>query len=296
MSIKPTYLLIDHKLFEVVLWIACPFWSLGFIKGLVFDARDTMIILDGTNAVVASSILVLWKYSKFRPQYLINFYCSFWVAMFILYWKNMGGIDGPFSYSFFTLMIFFVGVLKNRMRIILVTTLILVNIILVFHGDTISFLTVEPDSSRIINPIALDYLLNAVLIAFLVTFLKENYDLARNKINDRNTKLDELHDQLIEKKERLIVQEDVIKKMQSNLEVLIRDRTQEHELKNRDLEGYAYHNAHMIRGPLTNILALTKMIEENEGSGKVNKGEIKKIQESALALDEVIKKVNNVLK
>jgi len=287
---------IGPVLFHIVLWVAVPFWGLAVVKGLLFNGPGEILALDGISFSVSFLILILWKSEKVRRQYLTNFYTLFWVGMFGFYWKYMDGLDGPFSYVFFTLMIFFVGVLENKARMIMVSLLVIVNVFLAMYGERFPLTEVAVRSTELINPMALNYIFNSIVIAVLVAYLKINFDIGRVFIHKRNLKLDHLNIELDEKRQTLISQKDMIIKIQNNLELLIKDRVQEQELRNQQLQAYAYHNTHLVRGPLTNILALVELMKYEELPEGVTHQKLDEIKRYANELDMVINKINVVLK
>ncbi len=283
-------------LFQIVLWLSIPYWGLGMVKGVVFDGAIEILILDSISFLLSVLVFVLWRWKWVRQDLLVNVYAGIWIVMFAFYWKYMDGLDGPFSYAFFTLMIFFVGVLENKFRMVFVSLLVFVNIFLTLYGEFFPFTVLAERNEALINPMAVNYIFNAIVIGMLVGYLKYNFDNGREGIRLKNIKLDQLNLELEEKRQALISQKEIIVKIQNNLETLIKDRIQEHELRNVQLQDYAYHNTHIVRGPLTNVMAVVDLMKQNHQSGKITIKHLNEIEKYSNDLDKVINKINLVLK
>lgn len=81
------------------------------------------------------------------------------------------------------------------------------------------------------------------------------------------------------------------------IENVLKKQTEELELNNKELEQFAYLAAHDLKAPITNLQALTKLIDES-GGGFTNKGNniaYDKLKEVILRMDNTIGILNEVI-
>ncbi|MEQ9168240.1 MAG: histidine kinase dimerization/phospho-acceptor domain-containing protein [Fulvivirga sp.] len=83
--------------------------------------------------------------------------------------------------------------------------------------------------------------------------------------------------------------------MNTLLEQKVNERTKELLLKNKKLEDYAHYNSHNIRGPLARILGLIHLWETQSIQQSEKEEMLSRIEESAKELDEMVRKVNQML-
>ena len=279
----------DRNLFRVLILFSIPFWFLAAVKGVLFDSNITVIVLDVMNALMALLLLILHRRSV-KQNVLRVLYSIYWCPVFILYLVNTGGIDGPFSYAFFPIMILTVILVENPYRSIVVAFLTISTVVVALEASFVKDIIVPTHNAF---PLAFEYLFVAYMIAVLTGLMKYHYDRGRVRMMIKNEEMKSVNIELDEKRKELIDQKNLIMNIQDNLGVLIKDRTQEQELKRRQLEEYAYDNAHIVRGPLTNIIGLVNLLEKELKAENI---EFEKIKTSANQLDFQIKRINQILK
>lgn len=268
------------------------FWFLGMIKGWWFSGDQSILILDTISFVIA--VMILFALNRgIRPDVLANLYCLSWLPMFILYWKYYNGIEGSMTYVFFTVLVIFLGLLQGRARMFMTIGFSLINLMLTLDAEAEILLTIAP-SENLINPLSLNYLVNSIMVAAIVVFIKVQFDNERKNIEIQNQYLDRINDELSLKNEMLSNQQLQIKAIQNNLEELVHERTVELENRNKELEAYAYDNAHVVRRPLSNILSLLEILNQENLEG-ASKSQIMEIKKKASDLDEVVQKINMIL-
>lgn len=99
---------------------------------------------------------------------------------------------------------------------------------------------------------------------------------------------------LEEKNADLAIQKQHIEYFNKNLESLVDERTAEFRHRNKQLERYAFINAHEVRAPLARILGLMHLHELDIKEQEQTKI-FSRMQESAKELDEVVKNMNVTL-
>lgn len=77
------------------------------------------------------------------------------------------------------------------------------------------------------------------------------------------------------------------------IEAMNKAELQEKKIKgqNKNLQDIAFMNAHILRSPLTNILALTQLIDTKKITDEHNKEMIEYLQQSAQQMDDAIKEI-----
>ncbi len=276
------------RLFRILVVFSIPYWFAAVAKGLIFESPVSVVVLDACNFIVPIVLFLLDRRGVgFRRLALM--YAIAWTILLFFYLIYMGGIDGPYTYVFFPLMMFTVVLLENPAKILVVFCQVAV-VSVVAMGWLEGYIVIQDNYS--VTPVILDYLLSIGLFALIVGYVKRNYDRSRYDLMKRNAQMREVNEQLEVKRKQLIDQKNLIVSIQNNLEVLIKDRTQEQELRHKQLEEYAYDNAHIVRGPLTNIMGLVDILESEEYSKK----ELEIVKKSAQDLDAQIKRINQILK
>ena len=282
----------EHRLFRLVLLVSMPFWLTGVIWGAIIGSEIVIIVLETVFFFIAI-ITFIGLEKKFDADILIKIFCLSWLIGFVFCWRVLGGMDGPFSYSYFVILVLYVGLLRGYVRYAF--SIVLCGVCLILTFDRTSQIIFEIDVFDGHLLLALDYLLNSILIAALVVFIKMNFDKEQREIQAHNNDLQELSDEMRLKHGLLVQQEFEIKKLQSNLSKIVEERTQELQNKNDQLEDYAYKNAHIVRAPLSNILGLINILKENENSGVLDEKLLMEIDELSQSLDLVVGKINTIL-
>lgn len=225
----------------------------------------------------------------------MGIYCLSWLPLFVLFWKYNGGMDGSFSYAYFSILVIFLGLLKTKLRLFMVLVLCLTNIILTLDANSEILITIS-FSDGIMQSIAFDYFFHSLVVAAIVVFIKVSFDKEREKIETHNMNLDRINEELSMKNEQLTNQRHQIKRIQNNLEEMVHEHTVELENKNQALQEYAYDNAHIVRRPLSNILSLLDILNVDTTERNSSQAQLKMIKKNANQLDEVVLKINTILK
>lgn len=109
----------------------------------------------------------------------------------------------------------------------------------------------------------------------------------------QNEEIKKLYQTVQQQNNELTEKSGEIKRMNDNLEMLVRNRTHELEQRNQKLVEYGFINSHLLRAPLTRVLGLSDLIsrsvtpQENEM--------LIHLMNSAHELDKVIARINDTL-
>lgn len=129
---------------------------------------------------------------------------------------------------------------------------------------------------------------------FFARSVSEVFDMVRHAVERRIFQEEiKIQKEEIEKQNRLLRQQkQEILNINQHLEQLISERTQQLEIQNQQLAEYAFVNAHLLRGPVCNILGIVQILEmpENQTPEQM-KIWIPLLRQSTRRLDEIIQKI-----
>jgi tetratricopeptide (TPR) repeat protein len=138
-----------------------------------------------------------------------------------------------------------------------------------------------------------------LILSLILTYTAYRYYQTRKKSIDllqaKNNEILLQSKQLQEQSEQLKEANQEVVQMNESLEELVKLRTQKMHSQNEKLREYTFSNAHLVRAPLANILGLTALLKENNLTPDERKELNSKILTSAEELDQVVRKVNDVL-
>jgi tetratricopeptide (TPR) repeat protein len=86
-----------------------------------------------------------------------------------------------------------------------------------------------------------------------------------------------------------------LSEMNTILEMRVKVRTQQLEEQNKQLEEYAFINSHKLRGPLSSILGLVYLFENQMVTSIEYSDTLEKLKKASIDLDCVIRNINKVL-
>jgi signal transduction histidine kinase len=117
---------------------------------------------------------------------------------------------------------------------------------------------------------------------------------SRRTIKVLNEELSEKHSEVMAQTEELKASHDEVEAMNSNLEGLVRERSEKVLQQNEKLKEYAYFNSHSVRGPLARILGLVNVFSrELENESMTHYSEM--LRQAGEDLDGSIKEINKIL-
>lgn len=277
------------KLLKVILLLSVAWSGIGVIRSSIWEGSFEIMVLDGC---VLLSSLVLWFGLKrgWHIDGIINWYGVLCLLGFIAYWKYLSGFDGPMTYIYFSFVIIFSGLMKASPRLLFVGLLTVVCIVLTLDRNSQALMVIRPGVFT--YPVYIDYLFNVCIVLAGIYFIKSNFDRDRKEQQKNSEKLQAINDELDVKHELLLHQQRQIEEIHSNLENMVSDSTTELVIKHQRLSTHAYDNAHIVRGPLSNIMALAGMLDHEQ---LINQKMLNDIKNGADDLDRVIQKINDVL-
>lgn len=138
--------------------------------------------------------------------------------------------------------------------------------------------------------LSIDFIAIALIITVYLIYIKDRLITYRARITHRHQQLQHLAARLQEQNESLRHKQEETQTINDNLENIVEERIKAIEEKNRELEEYAFINAHLLRGPICSMLGVINLMEL-EGSGD----KVRLLKEKAMKIDRIIKRVNDMM-
>jgi myosin heavy subunit len=119
-------------------------------------------------------------------------------------------------------------------------------------------------------------------------FFKYSFDSDRKELVSKNKELERLNKELTQQTDQLQETNSEIQAIKDNLQEKVIARTKKLEEENKKLLEYSFINAHLVRAPMANIIGITDLNPDDP--------KFEKIKEGIAEMDEVVRKIANVLK
>jgi len=140
---------------------------------------------------------------------------------------------------------------------------------------------------RLIN----GFIIGALVLLVVISFLLYRHMREKQRLN---TRLLENQKQIMAQAAELRSYNLKIKEINSNLEAIVEERTNEIKKQNLKLMEYAYFNAHQIRGPLARILGLINLMTRDFPNDPYDKYK-QMMAEAGSDLDKAVKEIKELL-
>lgn len=270
----------EDSIFLIALAVATPYFGINIAFDFWYRSQIEYLFLDIGLLIICSVFLYLQRYPHLRPR-LMNIFCGLIIIAFVYYWMTSAGIKGGGAYIFPVLSVLVIFISRGIYRHIFLSILIL--LIFVLTSDLM------PVSGAIMYlNLLFEFFLNLIILGLLLIVFKLALDRERLDIEKQNQQNDDLNKQLTIKSAELEDYNKEIKLIQQNLEILVDRRTEElHSENKKDLE-YSFINAHLVRAPIANILAIIQHLQKDNP-------ELKELETNALALDSTVRKIGKIL-
>lgn len=126
----------------------------------------------------------------------------------------------------------------------------------------------------------------AASAVFMIVLIRTRYNLTVREIKARLA--------LKASNEEIQSQAEEIKGINDNLELLVKERTEELEKKNIALEEYAFINAHKLRSPVASILGLIHLMQKVELNDEAQKV-LDHLKDSTEKLDSIVNSITKAI-
>lgn len=138
------------------------------------------------------------------------------------------------------------------------------------------------------------FVLAYAVIRYRESQLIEDKIILERKVEERTLEIQRKTEEIQAQNEEIMAQAEEIKGINENLEMIVNQRTQELERKNKALEEYAFINAHKLRSPVASILGLVNLISKTEIDDEA-RVITKHLQQSASELDEIVRSITQAI-
>jgi len=249
----------------------------------------TSVLINIILAVFLLLLLVLVRLEKSINLVALLLHILVLPAL-IYFWYFNGGIHGLVPFILCAYFGFIIATTNGLPKLISLGLYIIALIIMLYFPMV--FGPLKTDNLNLDSK-PIDYFVIALVITFFTIYLKDKYLFYRKQIALRNDQLQRVALKLVNQNVELHKQREEIKSINENLEGLIIEHTKGIEIKNKELSEYAYINAHLVRAPLSRIMGLATLMESDPNS--YNPQEIQRIKALANEMDNVVRKINEVL-
>lgn len=275
---------LEKKILQYGLSIACIYQVYQIVNGLISDA-PTVTINIGIGIFF---LLSLWASIRLSNITWVAFSVHLIMLPILTYfWSGFGGLAGIVPLILFI----YVSMIAGTMHGILLIGM------LALYAAVFAFLTIFPhvaglslyDTSKI-EPIqvTIDFFVIALILTAFLVFLKNQLVSFRERITHRHHQLQHLAGMLEEQNQKLRVRQEETLSINENMESIVEERVRGIEEKNRQLEEYAFINAHLLRAPLCRILGIIDLMEKEQSGDN-----LAVVKEKAKAIDHIIRRIND---
>jgi len=132
------------------------------------------------------------------------------------------------------------------------------------------------------------------LMKFRERKLLEDKLVLEAKVEERTKEIQAKTEEIQAQNEEILAQAEEIQGINENLEMLVKQRTEELEKKNKALEEYAFINAHKLRSPVASILGLLNLLSkcDPQEDTRIIRNHL---QQSADNLDAVVRSITKAI-
>jgi signal transduction histidine kinase len=141
--------------------------------------------------------------------------------------------------------------------------------------------------------VAITYSILYFILTFATGILKRAYDKIYQSLRASHMELHQKASEMASQNEVLVQTQENLNALNSDLELIISERTAKIQAQNEILLKYSYTNAHDLRGPVARLLGLASVyrLEGNQNGEFI----IAKMEDQAKEIDAVVKKINTDL-
>lgn len=274
---------IEIRLFKKSLIVSIVQFILLMIHELYYDYSRPILGLILCGIIAFCFIFYLSEKKSLIPA-LMLIYLLFYHFLLTLGWYFNNGFGLGLVLLFMVIMTIGIVISPKEYRI-LYLSFVAVNLaaILVFETIYTDFY-IETISNKLATrqTKAVFVTLSFSLVAYIVNYLKDQYDDAIFKIEVQKS---EIQAQNVE-----------IQKYNTDLELLIEQRTAHIEAQKAKLLQYAFFNSHKVRAPLANIKGLVILLKGKDISEKEKNELITLLDKESDRMDDEIKYIQSITK
>lgn len=284
----------EHKIEKSLL-------QFGLILGIGYQLYQSLfdaIAVPGStatsiNIIITIFLILLLLLLRFRNSTNVVAVLLHMLLLpaFAYFWYYNGGVNGIVPYILCAYVGFIIATTNGPWLWVSGTTYCALLLVFVFQPQLLaSFDTSELN----LGSKPLDYLIIGFIITLFTVYMKNTYLHYRRQVALKNQQLVELGRRLVQLNSELRSHQEEITVFNENLESMIVEQTKNIEAKHRELAEYAFINAHLVRGPLSRIMGILYLMEEDRDT--YNKENVHRLKTIANNLDGVVRQINDVLR
>lgn len=270
---------LEILLFRAVLLITIPYFTSSIIYDLTSSKNNIFLFIDLGLLGICLMMIALSLKANYN-RLLINIFCFLMLTGFTFYWMNSQGLEGGGAYVFPVVSVLIILITNGLATIIY--SIILV-ILVIFLPTELVPIAGETTYSGLL----FDFILNLFMFSLLIMVFKRSLDKERKMLELQQVEIQDLNNKLSLKSTELELYNRDIDSIRKNLEMVAQRHGNTIEKENERIIEYAFINAHLVRAPLTNIIGLSQLKQENP--------HIRRINERAIQLDQVLHEISNIL-
>lgn len=274
------------------LLIASCYEGVQVLRDLLTQAPQKNIIINSLVLVLLISLLLAARKRKdtFLLAALMHLIL---LPVFVYFWVSYNGVDGSVPYFFFLYLPVIIFTLHGALRFLFLGLYALMISYLLAFPELFNVQTFDLTSREEIIALSIDCFFSALLLSVFFVRVKRRFEKYRAQVKMRNVELKELQSSIISQNTLIEEQKAKVEQLNSDLYMLVQQRTTEVQSRNKMLAEYAFINAHVLRGPLSRVMGLLNLMLLEERTSDPEK--VKQVQNAAEEMDLIIRKINDVL-
>ncbi len=265
-----------------------------FTANAAIHQQTSLLIFD----IVSSFILFLFYYlAKYKDKYKQLIFPSLiaMIALTDISWFMSGGYRGPSTLFLFMVLIIGIIISNPKYRYIY-TILVIINTLSLFilEYQNPSLAKKIPFKTDIVGQ-GLILFVCLVVIAIIITYLKQSYDRDRDRVQQMNI-------QLSEKQAEIELKNKVLEAHAENLKTEVKLHTQKLANLNADLreqntslEQFTYILSHNIKSPISQLKGLFDLLPPNLSKDKAVIEILERMKDSTYKLGDVIQDLSKII-
>lgn len=244
---------LEVRLFRMSLYVCLMAASALLFHEVILDFNYADILFESLAILFSITFLVLMKKTN-THEYLIPAFISLIFMLLNFSWFLNKGLGIGLALDFLVLHVMAIIIISPRL-IKMYLALFTINILILFgveffHPDffyiSMQYRIAPVTSKTVVISIAY------TIVTWLVLYLKSQYNLTLQEV--------------LKQKGEIESQNELIHIHNNSLEKLVEKRTSHIKLQNERLLQYAFFNSHKVRAPLSNILGLVYILQQNADS------------------------------
>jgi signal transduction histidine kinase len=272
----------------------------GLILGIGYQLYQSLfdaIVVPGStatsvNIIITIFLILLLLLLRFRnsTNVVAVLLHILLLPAFAYFWYYNGGVNGIVPYILCAYVGFIIATTNGLWLWISGTSYCALLLVFVFQPN---ILAAFDTSALNLSYKPLDYVIVGFIITLFTVYMKNTYLHYRREVALKNQQLVQIERRLVQLNGELRSHEEEITVFNENLEGMIVEQTKNIEAKHRELAEYAFINAHLVRGPLSRIMGILYLMEDDPHH--FNKEDVNRLKTIANNLDGVVRQINDVL-